>query len=221
MVRKIIFLLKSKIIIFPKKLLKFASKKNSGFSLIELLFVVSLISVIGTIALPSVQNLVNKYKKDSYINELVSFLELAKRETRRYSMSCKILINEEMNLDDKSKEAFEVSCSGNKDYTKKVYLMVPKLDINLIQKVSGEINITPRGQIFRSDDNNSDSTFTVVFVSLKGDYSRDQIYPSCIVINQPSGVISSGKYEISSQSFELDIKNEYSNILDESRCQTN
>ena len=61
----------------------------------------------------------------------------------------------------------------------------------------------------------------VVFVSLKGDYSRDQINPSCIVINQPSGVISTGKYEISSQSLELDIKNEYSNILDESRCQTN
>ena len=61
----------------------------------------------------------------------------------------------------------------------------------------------------------------MVFVSLKGDYSRDQIYPSCIVINQPSGVISTGKYEISSQSFELDIKNEYSNILDESKCQTN
>ena len=221
MVRKIIFLLKSKIIFFPKKLLKFASKKNSGFSLIELLFVVSLISVIGTIALPSVQNLVNKYKKDSYINELVSFLELAKRETRRYGMSCKILINEEMNLDDKSKEAFEVSCSGNNDYTKKVYLMVPKLDVNLIQKVSGEINITPRGQILSSVENSSNSTFTVVFVSLKGDYSRDQIYPSCIVINQPSGVISTGKYEISSQFFELDIKNEYSNILEESRCQTN
>ena len=205
----------------PKNLLKFASKKNAGFSLIELLFVVSLISVIGSISLPSVQNLINKYKKDSYINELVSFLELAKRETRRYGMSCKILINEEIYLDVKSKEAFEVSCTGNNDYTKKVYLMVPKLDINLIQKVSGEINITPRGQIFRSDDNNSDSTFTVVFVSLKGDYSRDQIYPSCIVINQPSGVISTGKYEISSQSFDLDIKNEYSNILDESRCQTN
>ena len=201
--------------------MKFSSKKNSGFSLIELLFVVSLISVIGTIALPSVQNLVNKYKKDSYINELVSFLELAKRETRRYGMSCKILINEEMNLDDKSKEAFEVSCSGNNDYTKKVYLMVPKLDVNLIQKVSGEINITPRGQILSSVENNSNSTFTVVFVSLKGDYSRDQIYPSCIVINQPSGVISTGKYEISSQFFELDIKNEYSNILEESRCQTN
>ena len=201
--------------------MKFASKKNSGFSLIELLFVVSILSFIGSISLPSFQNLINKYKKDSYINELVSFLELAKRETRRYGMSCKILINEEMNLDDKSKEAFEVSCSGNNDYTKKVYLMVPKLDVNLIQKVSGEINITPRGQIFRSDDDNSDSTFTVVFVSLKGDYSRDQIYPSCIVINQPSGVISSGKYEISSQSFKLDIKNEYSNILDESRCQTN
>ena len=201
--------------------MKFASKKNAGFSLIELLFVVSLISVIGSISFPSVQNFINKYKKNSYINELVSFLELSKRETRRYGMSCKVLINEEMNLDDKSKEAFEVSCSGNNDYTKKVYLMVPKLDVNLIQKVSGEINITPRGQIFRSDDDNSDSTFTVVFVSLKGDYSRNQIYPSCIVINQPSGVISSGKYEISSQSFKLDIKNEYSNILDESRCQTN
>ena len=91
--------------------------------------------------------------------------------------------------------------------------MVPKLDVNLIQKISGEINITPRGQIFSSDDINSDSTFTVVFVSLKGNYSRDQIYPSCIVINQPSGVISTGKYEISSQSFDLNIKNEYSIFL--------
>ena len=136
-------------------------------------------------------------------------------------MSCRILINEEMNLDDKSEEAFEVSCSGSNDYTKKVYLMVPKLDFNLIQKVSGKINITPRGQIFSSGDNNSESRFTVVFVSLKRDYFRDQIYPSCIVINQPSGVVSTGKYQINSQYFDLDIKNEYSKILDESRCHTN
>ena len=49
--------------------------------------------------------------------------------------------------------------------TLKVYLMVPKLDVNLIQKVSGEINITPRGKSLDLTITDSDSTFTVVFVS--------------------------------------------------------
>ncbi len=194
-------------------------KENYGFSLIELIFVLVVFSFLSSISLPSFNNLINQYQKNSYTNELVSFIELAKKESRRYGMSCSIKIDDNFDYISQKKEAFFVGCSGNADYTKKIYLMVPKLEKKLLQKVSNEINITPKGQI--SIPNNNSQYNVVILISLLDEFNRNVSKPNCIIINVPSGVISTGRYDNSSSDFDYSIKNQYSSKLKENFCLTN
>ena len=204
--------------IYIKNIFKNFLKENNGFSLIELIFVTFILSFMSAISLPSLNNLLNQYQKNSYTNELVSFIELAKREARRYGMSCSIKIDENFDYNIPDKEAFIIGCSGNNDYTKKVYLMVPKLDIKIIQKVSNEINITPKGQIF--SPNNKLKGNIIIFIGLLNEFNRKHIKPNCILINNPSGVISIGKYNTDSSILDYSIKNEYLTDLKENFCIT-
>ena len=198
--------------LFSKTILKNLKYKttlisNNGFTVIELILTIFILSLLVTISLPSFKNLINQIKKDSYTNEFVSFIELAKRESRRYGMTCKIIINKNNNSN--NKEGFLIDCSGSNDYTKKIYSMVPKLDKDLIQRVSNEINITPKGQII-NPNNDSNKNFTIIIIVLKERLNRNFIIqPSCILINEPSGVISTGKYIINQNSIDYSIENEY------------
>ena len=193
---------------------KTSLRGNKGFTLIELILTIGILSFLGAISLPSFNNLINQFKRDSYTNELVSFIELAKRESRRYGMTCKIKINNNSEY----KEGFVIECSGSNDYTKKIYSMVPKLNEDLIQRVSNEIDITPKGQIINPDDK-ANKNFTVIIIGLNDRLNRNfRIHPSCILINQPSGVISTGKYIINKDSINFSIKNTYIEDTKEDLC---
>ena len=193
---------------------KTSLRGNNGFTLIELILTIGILSLLARISLPSFNNLINQYKKDSYTNELISFIELAKRESRRYGMTCKIKINN----NNQYKEGFVIECSGSNDYTKKIYSMVPKLNKDLIQRVSNEIDITPKGQIINPDDK-ANQNFTVIIIGLNDRLNRNfTIAPSCILINQPSGVISSGKYIVNKDSINFSIKNKYIEDTKEDLC---
>ena len=193
---------------------KTSLKSNNGFTFIELILTIGILSLLARISLPSFNNLINQYKKDSYTNELISFIELAKRESRRYGMTCKLKINN----NNQYKEGFVIECSGSNDYTKKIYSMVPKLNEDLIQRVSNEIVITPKGQIINPDDK-ANKNFTVIIVGLNDSLNRNfTIAPSCILINQPSGVISTGKYIVNKDSINFSIKNKYIEDTKEDLC---
>jgi len=204
--------------IFKKFIFRNFVEQNYGFSLIELIFVITILSFISMISLPSFNNLINQYQKNSYTNELVSFIELAKREARRYGMSCSIKIDDKFNYVNQEKEGFIIECSGSNDYTKKIYAMVPKLSKELIQRVSNEINLTPKGQIFNS--NNESQGNVIILIGLLNEISRKYIAPNCILINVPSGVISVGKYNINSSNFDYSIKNQYLSNLKQTFCIT-
>ena len=193
---------------------KTSLKSNKGFTFIELILTIGILSLLARISLPSFNNLINQYKKDSYTNELISFIELAKRESRRYGMTCKLKINN----NNQYKEGFVIECSGSNDYTKKIYSMVPKLSEDLIQRVSNEIDITPKGQIINPDDK-ANKNFTVIIIGLNNRLNRNlTINPSCILINQPSGVISTGKYITNKDSIDFSIKNKYIEDIKEDLC---
>ncbi len=205
--------------IFKNFILRSSYKKNHGFSLIELIFVIIILSFISSISLPSLNNLINQYKKNSYTNELVSFFEFAKRESRRFGMSCSIKINVNFDYTSQEKEAFIIECYGNTISTKKVYLMVPKLEMKLMQKVSNQINITPKGQIYTP--NNKSQENIVILISLFDELNRKDINPNCILINVPSGVISTGRYDNNDSNFDYSIRNQYSSKLKENLCLVN
>lgn len=204
--------------IFKNFIIRNFHNNNNGFSLIEIVFVITILSFISSISLPSLNNLIKFYQKNSYTNELVSFIELVKREARRYGMSCSIKIDDNFNYKNKEKEGFIIECSGNEDYTKKIYSMVPKLNQDLIQRVSNEIDITPKGQIINPDDK-ANKNFTVIIIGLNNRLNRNlKIHPSCIIINQPSGVISTGKYIMNKDSINFSIKNKYIEDTQEDLC---
>ena len=161
--------------IFKNFIIRNFHNNNNGFSLIELIFVIMILAFISSLSIPSLNNLINQYKKNSYTNELVSFIELVKREARRYGMSCSIKIDKNFNSENQEKEGFIIECSGSNDYTKKIYSMVPKLNKDIIQRVSNEINITPKGQIFNSNNESQDNV--IILIGLLNEISRKYIEP--------------------------------------------
>ena len=205
--------------IFKNLILRSYLKENHGFSLIELIFVIAILSLISSISIPSINNLINQYQKNSYTNELISFFEFAKRESRRFGTSCSIKINGNFDFISQEKEAFIIECSGSSISTKKVYLMVPKLKMQLMQKVSNQINITPKGQIYIPNKKIQENV--IILISLFDELNRKDSNPNCILINVPSGVISTGRYDNNGSNFDYSIRNQYSSKLKETLCLIN
>ena len=74
-----------------KNLLKFKHNYfNKGFTIIELISVLSIISILISITYPLLKRYFIQIERDTYLAKLNSFLELIKRETRRYSISCEL-----------------------------------------------------------------------------------------------------------------------------------
>ena len=68
-------------------------KSEKGFTIIELLIAIVIIGVLAGISVPSAFRWVEKEKQNSYIRELISYLELLKKETRRWNGSCSLQTN--------------------------------------------------------------------------------------------------------------------------------
>lgn len=58
-------------------------RKNSGFTLIELMIVVALVAIIATIAVPSYQGLVDSNRQKSTTNSVLGILNYARSEAVR------------------------------------------------------------------------------------------------------------------------------------------
>ena len=71
---------------------------KGGFSLIEIITVLSIISIIVSITYPSLRRYFIQLERDSYLAKLNSFLEQIKRETRRYGISCDLKTIEIINF---------------------------------------------------------------------------------------------------------------------------
>ena len=71
---------------------------NGGFSLIEIISVLSIISILVSIIYPSLRRYFIQLERDSYLAKLNSFLEQIKRETRRYGVSCDLKTIEIINF---------------------------------------------------------------------------------------------------------------------------
>ena len=67
---------------------------NKGFSLVEMIIVVGIISTISGLTLPTFLNWVRSEKVNSYTRELKEYLRVVRLEARRWGTSCDIKINE-------------------------------------------------------------------------------------------------------------------------------
>ena len=159
---------------------------NAGFTLVELIIAVGMMSVLSGLVLPSFLNLIRTEKVNSYTRELKEYFRVIKLDARRWGSSCLININTVAHngvLKDKNYYGYEVTCN---DRSTSINSMAPALNNSIFQVVSKEFLITPNGRI------SSDQSIVIVIGS-KFHTSGAKIL-NCLVIQSPTGHISKGKF---------------------------
>ena len=172
---------------------------NGGFSLIEIISVLSIISILVSITYPSLRRYFIQLERDSYLAKLNSFLEQIKRETRRYGISCDLktieIINfkSEANNNSNDIKPFQLNCYGSEETINNLRFEVPKITKNIFQFVSGDLTFTPKGQVFVNNKRNFGNSYVVV-VGLKEQSNGFNDSLRCLLVNPPTGVIDNGVY---------------------------
>ena len=173
---------------------------EEGFTIVELLIAIAIIGLLASIAVPSALKWVDREKQNSYIRELISYLELVKKETRRWNGTCTIQTNtfvtNPSDPSDRRKKiplnAFNVTCFGmDKSNKKNITNAVPKIDSKVFQEVNlRDFNYTPKGHLSISGNQEA----LVIIVGGRPDtnlYER----PKCIILETPIGMINTGIYQ--------------------------
>ena len=173
---------------------------EEGFTIVELLIAIAIIGLLASIAVPSALKWVDREKQNSYIRELISYLELVKKETRRWNGTCSIQTNtfaaNPYDPSDRRKKiplnAFNVNCFGmDKSNKKNIANAVPKIDSKVFQEVNQRnFNYTPKGHLSISGNQEA----LVIIVGGRPDtnlYER----PKCIILESPIGMINTGIYQ--------------------------
>ena len=172
---------------------------NGGFSLIEIISVLSIISILISITYPSLRRYFIQLERDSYLAKLNSFLEQIKRETRRYGISCDLktieIINfkSEANNNSNDIKPFQLNCYGSEETINNLRFEVPKITKNIFQFVSGDLTFTPKGQVYVNNKRNFSNSYVVV-VGLKEQSNGFNDSLRCLLVNPPTGVIDNGLY---------------------------
>ena len=173
---------------------------EEGYTIVELLIAIAIIGLLASIAVPSALKWVDREKQNSYIRELISYLELVKKETRRWNGTCSIQTNtfaaNPYDPSDRRKKiplnAFNVTCFGmDKSNKKNITNSVPKIDSKVFQEVNlRDFNYTPKGHLSISGNQGA----LVIIVGGRPDtnlYER----PKCIILESPIGMINTGIYQ--------------------------
>ena len=169
------------------KYFKFQTKHDyAGFTLVELIIAVGMMSILSTLILPSFLNLIRTEKVNSYTRELKEYFRVIKLDARRWGSSCQVNINSVTNnevLNDKNYYGYEVICS---DGARKINNMAPALNNSIFQVVNKEFLITPNGRI------SSDQSIVIVIGSRYHTVGAKIL--NCLVIQTPTGHILKGKF---------------------------
>ena len=172
---------------------------NRGFTLIEIISVLSIISILVSITYPSLRRYFIQLERDSYLAKLNSFLEQIKRETRRYGISCDLktikIINfkSEANSNYNDIKPFQLDCYGSEEIINNLRFEVPKITKNIFQFVSGDLKFTPKGQVFVNNKRNFGNSY-VILVGLKEQSNGFNDSFRCLLVTPPTGVIDNGIY---------------------------
>ena len=70
-----------------------ATKLNSGFTLVELIIVVGMISAFSGLVLPNFLNWIRAEEINSYTRELREYFRVVRLDARRWGSSCQINVN--------------------------------------------------------------------------------------------------------------------------------
>tara|TARA_B100001093_G_scaffold352272_1_gene336728 strand:+ start:1555 stop:2178 length:624 start_codon:yes stop_codon:yes gene_type:complete len=174
-------------------------KSCHGFSLLELVVAISIISITSSLVIPFSLSWLRTEKVNAYTRELSEFFRLVRLEARRWGSSCFIYTNNfdyESIRDDKKYMGFVVNCKytstpydGSKINVGRIQELVPALNNSFFQVVNNNFQVTPNGRI-------SASKPIIIVIGSKYHKTRPKIL-NCITINIPTGQIKKGKFNSS------------------------
>ena len=196
---------------------KFFSQKNnnsSGFTIVELIIVVGMISIFSSLSLPSFLNWLRIEKVNSYTRELREYFRVVRLNARRWGSSCDIntnIISYNGVPNDKNFYGFSVSCRDN---SQSINSLAPAINNSIFQISNQNFRITPNGRV------SSESSIVIVIGSRYFNSGARML--NCLVIKSPTGHILKGKFSqnewISNQMAVSQI--DLNNILSTDKCKT-
>ena len=172
-----------------RKMHKFSIQKNNnsiGFTIVELIIVVGMISMFSSLSLPSFLNWLRIEKVNSYSRELREYFRVVRLNARRWGTSCDIntnIISYNGVQNDKNYYGFSVLCRDN---SRSVNSLAPAINNSIFQVSNKNFRITPNGRI------SSDGSVVMVIGSRYFNSGASML--NCLVIKSPTGHILKGKF---------------------------
>ena len=159
---------------------------NSGYTLVELIIVVGMISTFSGLILPSFISWIKNEQVNSYTRELREYFRVIRLDARRWGTSCLINVNNISNdgvEKDKNYYGFQVTCN---DGSKTINSLAPSISNSIFQVVSENFLITPNGRI--SSEN------SIIIVIGSNHHNEGSKILNCLIIQSPTGHIIKGKF---------------------------
>ena len=191
----------------------FQEKNNSsGFTIVELIIVVGMISIFSGIALPSFLNWIRVEKVNSYTRELREYFRVVRLNARRWGTSCDIntnIISYNGVPNDRNYYGFSVLCRDN---SQSINSLAPAINNSIFQVSNQNFRITPNGRV------SSESSIVIVIGSSYFNSGARML--NCLVVKSPTGHILKGNFSqtewISNQMAVSQI--DLNNILSPEKC---
>ena len=158
----------------------------NGFTIVELIIAVGMISTLSGVLLPSFINWVRTEKVNAYTRELREYFRVIRLDARRWGSSCNVNTNfipYEKSGFDKNIYGFRVNCD---DKSKSINSLAPIMNNSIFQISNKDFLITPNGRI------SSDKSIIIVIGSQH--FKAGSKILNCLIIQAPTGHVIKGSY---------------------------
>lgn len=199
---------------FDKFYIKKRFSNESAFTLPELLVVISLIGILASMSAPSLINWLHNEREKSYVKEIQQFIPLVIREARRWGGTCTIKPNTSWHAVN-SPHGLKVDCKGIKNSSKTTIQKGPILSKHIFQEISGDMTITPKGQLFVA---NSKANTNKLGFLIGGRNNSGSKRPKCIFFEQPVGLYQVGVYSFTYNYYSSRPASIYNKTLNANDC---
>ena len=188
--------------------------KSAGFTLVELIIVVGMISTFSGLMLPSFLNWIRTEKVNAYTRELREYFRVVRLEARRWGSSCLIntnLIAHDSVPNTRNYSGYTVTC--NDGFTN-INSLAPAINNSIFQVTNKDFLITPNGRI------SSDESIIIVIGSQY--HNRGSKILNCLIIQSPTGHIIRGKFTQSNWvTNEIEVSQiDQNNIITSDKCKS-
>ena len=159
---------------------------SAGFTIVELIIVVGMISTFSGLMLPSFLNWIRTEKVNSYTRELREYFRVVRLEARRWGSSCVINTND-IAYDSapvgENLYGYTVNCDSG---STNINSLAPAINNSIFQVTNKDFRITPNGRI--------SSNKSIVIVIGSKYHNKGSKILNCLIIQSPTGHILKGKF---------------------------